>query len=67
MSPYETLQVYFVAIINHIIAKNIIHQPKFKWIKLCFWDYLGSYPTETPLQIKNFMGFPQNDPETLGF
>ena len=20
-----------------------------------FWGYLGSYPTETPLQIKNFM------------
>src|SRR5271168_5242843 len=31
-----------------------------------FW-YLGSYLTETPHQIKNFMGFPQNGSETPGF
>src|ERR1700730_6893821 len=58
------------SILGHILFLYQTVQPLYGLIQhsnLFFWGYLGSYPTETPLQIKNFMGFPQNGPETLGF
>jgi hypothetical protein len=32
-----------------------------------FWGVSGVLSNRNPLQIKNFMGFPQNGPETQGF